>query len=256
MLPALVPIAYSLLGHGLGEFVESRDREKSRRGGDMRTGSLTCPGLDDDAWESTCRTPLYANAWNYWKLIRSTYDGVSKDEIANKAAWFLQNAVQQRIKGKIRQVKIQVEKLDNPWGTPVKTSIRDCPQGELASLKPSEFAPLFYTVNVAFVYRGAESDMAWPSMKQAGRIAGTASAIVGNYNCPVEAAWILDTIYEPSYKDVPPASDDSWLNPGYDNELKDLGLPNINTPTIQFAIVGTSLVIGAIAVGYFVRSFR
>lgn len=255
-VPAVLGLV-KVAGYGLTEHADGRkwngalvSMVDNRR---IRTGDLTCPGIDLDSWESACRAPLYANQWNRWLLIRSTYDGTTVSQIADRAAWFM-NAVNQRIKGRIRHVKVHVQQLAPIKGWTPKTTIRNCAGGENANLKVSDNQPPYFSCFVEFVYRGDEHDMAWPAIKQAGEIAGKASVLVGNYNCPVKAAWLLDTVYSPSKDNVPAESTDSFLSPGYDNEANKIGLPS--APTIKIALTGVTVAALAIGAAYVVRAFK
>lgn len=267
MLPALaIPALYSLAGHGLSENAEQRvwtgalKTRTTRKGGRYatgrgkaspltRTGDLLCPGIDLDDWSTECRAPLFANQWNQWLLLRSTYDGVKESELVDRtlAALARLNA---RLDGKIRHPKVTVG-FQKPWTEgPLRNVFNDCAKFQNAvTLRVSKNDPGAYPIFVRFVYRGGESDTTWFAIKHA-TWKDAASIVVGNEGCPHEAAWILDTVYQPSNVDVPTTDKDEILPPYWSQ----------NAPVVpSWALpVGLLVGVGAVAVlgSYVVRGFK
>lgn len=241
MLPALVPIYYSLLGHGLGEWSERRERDKSK----MRTGSILCPGVDVDKYEEVCVAPLVRDAWNYWRVLFSTRTGSRPDNLQSKALAFVGYLSQHELEGRIPGNSVTVvvnDSTENPWGTPTQvTAMNACDFPIL--LTHSKFNPPYLTAHIRFIYRGVESGLPWPAIKQ------NAWGLITR-NCPNDADIVLDTVYTPSQLNVPDAKDDSFLPPLVEQKVPS---PSLG---VKVAIGGAAVLGIAVLGGYAVRSFR
>lgn len=250
MIPAVcIPMMYSLAGKGLSEHAEKRQwaGALTRRFKRIHGGDIACPGVELNELATTCPAPLYRDSWNYWKLVRSSYDGVKVQDLPDRTLAFM-SRVNGRVDGKIRLAKSDVSLSPMRPEDTVTHRRQDCETVPM-SLKASEFQPAFYTVYVRFIYRGSMTHMAWPAILHSDW-KDAASVAVGNDGCPVNASWLLDTIYAPSQDNVPDASQDSILPP----HLAD------NAPTLPAWALPVGLLIGgvvlAVGAGYAIRSIR
>lgn len=260
MIPHVVPpLLVGLVGQLLTEQSERDDGVRaatsgiaSLYNGDARTSGLTdklvCPGVDLDAFKANCRAKVFRDMWNYWKLLRSSADGITPDKLAT-AARALMTLVSQDAEGKIRHVEVQIGKLANPWETPVLEN-RNAVCMTPMTLRASDYAPAYYEVFVRFVYRGVENDLLWPARKIGA--AGWASNTLG-VHCPVGADWLLDAIYTPSQTEVPSPESDPTLPPLAGDIIPDV--PDVDLST-KLVVGGLGVLALAAVAGYAVRSFR
>lgn len=258
MNPFAIPVMFGLGGQLLSELSENETKAGKRSSHGMaglyKTGGITesivCPGVDLDAYKLNCRAKVFRDHWNYWKVLRSTADGITLDKLELAGEAFM-HMVNQDAVGKIRHVEVVTGKLANPWGTPVLEN-RNAVCMSPMTLRASDFAPAYYEVFIRFVYRGVENDLLWPARKVG--LAGAASNTLG-VHCPVGADWLLDAVYTPSSVNVPDVKTDSPVGPLYEDiDPGDLA-PDLDFST-KIVLGGAGLLAVALAAGYAVRSFR
>ena len=166
--------------------------------GFVAVGDVGCVGVDVDAFKSKCRAPIHSEGWNRWLLFRTTRDepsalDIERSTYAVLGKWFelVENAEGISLPGngtgKVDNVKIRVVPWD--WGAPWRTVARreDC------SPVPTVAGTGAIGVLVEFVYRGTARDVPWPVHK---------AQMLGPY-CPVQADWILASVYEPPSDPAP-----------------------------------------------------
>lgn len=211
-----------------------------------QTGDLLCPGVDVDKFKQECQAPIFPNQWNHWRLYRTTRDNPSDQEVIDTALAFLGKITTPMDMGKIRHEDMVVIKdnavHENPWKTHIIMNRVECSQ--TIQLAHSDFNPAYRTVYVRFVYRGSRDKIPWPVRK-------VSTVGLGSW-CPLNADWILDSVFAPSAVNVPPESTDPIL-PGYVEQ----GVPEVTLDYKQKALLW-GLGIGAVAamVGYGIRSVR
>lgn len=211
-----------------------------------QTGDLLCPGVDVDKFKLECQAPVFPNQWNHWRLYRTTRDNPTDQEVIDTALAFLGKITTPMDMGKIRHEDIVVIKdnsvHENPWKTHIIMNRLECTQS--IQLAHSDFNPAYRTVYVRFVYRGSRDKIPWPVRK-------VSSIGLGSW-CPLDADWILDSVFAPSSVNVPAESTDPIL-PGYVEQ----GVPEVTLDYKQKALLW-GLGIGAVAamVGYGIRSVR
>jgi hypothetical protein len=276
MNPALVPTLFGLAGQLLTETSEIRARAhtgkalgiprrarvstgaRARARGIPRralTGALgnnlpgqeflQCHGVDVDKFREDCRVPIYRDMWNIWKLQRSTADGKGPQELEHATEAFI-NLISQSLEGKIRHLELRIGGSENPWKTPAHLH-RETICGHPMSLMESEYSPQSYDVFVRFVYRGVETHIPWVAFKK--------NLTVFGVDCPLDATWLLDTVYTPSQVLVPAASTDSPFGTILDPKNKLDGNYELSFGE-KAALYGTLGLLAAVAVGYAVRSVR
>lgn len=255
MNPFAAPMLLGLAGNFLSERAE-RETERYRTGGEEGnytlaglTDALACPGIDLEKYQSECRAKVFRDAWNHWKLLRTTADGITEAEL-DTAARALLTMVNRDAEGKIRQVEVAIGKKANPWGTPVLESRNSVCMTPM-TLRASEYSPAYHEVFVRFVYRGVENDLLWPAYKVGA--AGAAQQVLG-VRCPTNADWLLDAVYTPSQVEVPAEKDDSLLPPLHEKGTDALD-PDLDFST-KIALGGAGLLAVAVLAGYAVRSIR
>lgn len=249
--PFCIPFMFGVAGQiltGMSERETERARVPAIRTGGL-TDKITCPGVDVDKYRAECRAHVFRDAWNHWKLLRSTADGLTIDKLSDAAKAFM-GMVSKDLDGKIRQVEVVVGKQANPWNTPVLENRNGVCMTPM-TLRASDFAPAYYEVFVRFVYRGLENDIVWPARKVGA--SGAASTILDSH-CPVGADWLLDAVYTPSQEGVPSPEKDKvlpdWTDPYVPDAPADWSLESK-------LLVGGGIALGvAVLAGYAVRSFK
>jgi hypothetical protein len=262
MNPALVPALFGLGSQLITETAEARQRVRTGqrtsipRRASIRTGALgnnlpgqgaiQCPGIDLDKYRDECRCPIYRDMWNVWRLLRTTADGVTADEMQHRTEAFMQ-LVSSSLDGKVRHLEVKPGALSNPWDTPVQVS-RNSVCMTPFSLRASDNAPAYHEVFVRFVYRGLETTIPWPSMRKDAGVFGV--------DCPTDATWLLDAVFTPSQIDVPEQASDSPFPVIVDphNKVDPRG-PDLDFGT-KIALWGGLGLLVAVALGYAVRSFK
>jgi hypothetical protein len=199
-----------------------------------------CPEPIIDAWKATCQIPLFPGKWNTWAMARHISDELPRHEIVDRAHrafrfWFREGAAIPRV---------TLGNADNWSGELVGSadlfpsaaavqrriavSVVDCALGwdeqhpdHKVSLKGRGFA----VVVVRFVYRGSETSMPWPSVRQTAlpavippqlwqSLPGVVAMIAGSPHlsewCPSAADWLVTAVYEPDPSEPVPAPG-SWV---------------------------------------------
>lgn len=212
-----------------------------------RAGSLLCPGVDIDKYRELCRAPLFADHWNFWRVVRSTKSGLEPSKMADKTLAFM-SYLSNELKGRIPKVDVLAPGTpDNPWGTPAIVTRQNVCAEQSFTLEHSSHAPAFLVAYVRFIYRGVEASVPWPAIKQS--LAGAVT-----HDCPNDATWLLDTVYAPSKIDVPPPEADPFLPPWVEKHRpRTPGEWDLST---KIAIGGGVVIVIAAVAGYAVRSFR
>lgn len=179
-----------------------RGRELGGRRRAVRTGAepMTCTIADIEAFLEACQIPLYPGKWNTWLLLRTLTDEpeIGQVEATARAVlrwWFKSSATWPGLtRGDVDNFELVVGEAQDPsttptppvspWGDRSRSAHRqDCDQ--FMTLKPGAYIPIW----VRFVYRGQAQRMGWPVR----RVFFPGIAI----SCPIEADWLLDSVYEP-----------------------------------------------------------
>lgn len=253
----MLPVACVAALHGLAGKALAENAEKPKFTGAhmrmtagrlMRAGDIACPGVELDELDQTCPVPLYPDMWNYWRVLRSSYDGTGVNDIPDRALAFM-SRVNGRADGSVRLASKDISLTPFPEMTAGNIIMLRGACDLPTSVKPSANTPPFYEVYIRFVYRGAHTFIGWPAILHSDW-KDSASVAVGNDDCPVNASWLLDAVYNPSAKNVPKPEDDSLLPP----HLAD-NVPDLPSWALPVGAIGAVIVLG-VAASYAVRGFR
>jgi hypothetical protein len=171
--------------------------------------------VDIVKFKDTYRIPLYPGKWNVWLVRRTIRDDPSESWVKT-SFWNVLNFKWLNKNPSVVPVYTgAIEEKPQSWGGSfdhLSVTVSPAPQ-DLAKFSPvasisSHAVPVtingkFEYVLVAFVYRGASQDMAWPVWQ-------TAIGQFFNNWCPEGADWAVDTVYDPPNIPVPP--EPSWMD--------------------------------------------
>lgn len=223
-------------------------------------GQIFCP-TDTDEFLARCQIPLFQNQWNRWLLWRTLDDDPERETLRIYGMnamhfWFFGSAAIPGItSGNVRNLQILVtpEELEVELRGQIATS-RATQFGCTPQLKKGPFAP----VVAKFIYTGSQLTMNWP-VRKVSYIPGPGLLPIPIITqCPVDADWILDTVYSPIPGElIPPVSTISDVLPDFDAEsvLKEIE-KSLNRQTEQAKTILTPLLIGVGAVAALIIILR
>jgi hypothetical protein len=157
-----------------------------------RVGDLYCPNVDIDQFKQNFRAPVYPEKWNVWLLRRTLRDNPSADAMQSTTeAVFDQWFKFSNYYGSVDIVNV-LSISPNPAELAKLTPVRSATQLGV----PGNVVQPGTMVLVKFAYRGSLTDMPWAAWKY------SFGQFFNNW-CPVDADWLLDTVYEPLKDPVP-----------------------------------------------------
>jgi len=176
----------------------------------FRTGDLTCPDVDVDAFKASCRVPLYPNQWNTWEVWVSTEEIKDEDAITNLVRNFMRHVFAEHKSTAIQGTTLgPAEYLTVSLG-PYKGRTRI--PGESRTTLKCEFLPTVrgtepMLVTVAFVFRGTETDWPWPTLGRWPR--DFFSPYIRGW-CPIDAIAVLEDALQPIPGERVPEVGGTW----------------------------------------------
>jgi hypothetical protein len=167
-------------------------------------GDLGCPGVDVDDWRKRSRVPLFPGKVNRWVLVRTTRDNPTPDDLKNTLAavfvkWFEGTVLDPALvfKGTTRSATADLIKLEKVSKDRLSFEHPARRREDLPGVGPTVAPGEVVWLEVSFSYRGQQKDMPWPVHT------GAAVQLTSSAQCPVGAAWMLDSTQMPT-EDAPP----------------------------------------------------